>query len=61
MSALATFLLLYVAVLATIGFIGFVVRGTRAPGWSDRALLRSSAGLAFFLAVVLWLVIALRT
>lgn len=61
MSALATFLLLYVAVLATIGFIGFVVRGTLAPGWSDRALLRSSAGLAFFLAVVLWLVIALRT
>lgn len=53
-ATLASFLVIYVALLALIGFLAFILRGALRPSISNRTLLRLSSAAAFLLAFVLW-------
>ena len=53
-ATLASFLVIYVGLLALIGFVAFILRGVVRPSVSNRTLLRVSSAGAFVLAFVLW-------
>lgn len=55
--ALLTWLVLYVGLLAAVGFVLFVARGFTGRPRSDVALLRIASTAAFVLALTLWVIL----
>ena len=53
-ATLASFLVIYVALFALVGFLAFILRGTLRPSVSNRTLLRFASASAFVLAFALW-------
>jgi len=56
---LLLWLIAYLGLLAAVGFVLYVIRGAARWDWSNSALLRTSSFVAFFLATLFWLVLAL--
>ena len=57
---LATFLVIWVACMAIIGFVAFVLRGTLRPSISNRMLLRLTSYSSLFVAFALWFLVLPR-
>jgi len=57
--ALLLWLVVYAGLLASIGFVLYIARGFSGRQWSNRAMLRTSSGLAFVLSAAIWLVVML--
>jgi hypothetical protein len=56
---LLRWLMAYLGLLAAVGFGLYVARGAWRRDWSNRTLLRASSLVAFVVATVFWLVLAL--
>jgi len=57
--ALLLWLVAYAGLFAAAGFLLFIIRGLAGRQWSNRALLRTSSGIAFMLSVIFWLLVML--